>query len=557
MTTLDIPPTSAGGVGESMMQKSKVIAVAVALVAASAAVAMLAGSAAAAEWHVYEGDVYAGHAYGLTVPAGAESFEVLLDGGDASAANVAVFAPSGEKLGFYTLGADVSAAAFIEPAAGRHVLYVYDVTDGALEVRVNSEDAPPLALQKIPLAREDVEIAQGDGAALDLGKTVTLNAAPVFMTLLYEGSVTDLDATIASDAGDVVTITDESGTAFSPGVWSSLTGTRASEAANLGGTIYTVTATASSFEGTMTLTTLALDLSAPDKTPVPPMPKRPARDAPEVVPPAPEVPTSAFVVDEGTAVEFLATAGELILFDPQTLEEAAEADETQAADEESNDEDETDEGEESDEEPATPVDEEAERHISMVVSIYAPDDSLVAYVNAHDAEQRVELPVDGAYVMYVHHATDGAIAARLAESDATGIRELQLATEELEFYTVGSEAVTFDLRYAPVALTMRQADNAIGAFEDAWLENELGTVATSSTTAQTLGFYVSGWGDVYPENFAAGEHTLYTSSLLPTGVEIVSISYHREALPVPEEAAEEEAAADVGTAGFDLWNLFG
>ena len=533
--------------------RNKLLAAALAVAMVAAAASALLGSATAASWHTYEGDVYAGHAYGLQVPAGAESFEILFEG-ESGAARVAVFDPAGEKLGLYELGASMATAAFVTPAAGRHAIYVYELTDGALQVRVNAKEAPALSLQKLPLAREDVEIGEGDGSAFAKTMTVTLQSTPVFLTLLYEGSARSLDATIASEKGTVVTITDETATAFSPGVWSDMRGERVSNAANIDGTTYTVSADAEAFEGTLTLTTLALDLSAPPmpikRTPVaPPTPEQP---------PMEDVPVgSVAVAQQGTAIEFTALAGELLVFDADCLpvEEEAPAEDEEGTDEHG---EHGEHGEHEHDEHAHGDHEDApcgDGH-GFTVAFYAPDDTLLAIVDSYETDepQLVELPVDGAYVAFVHHSSDEGVALQLAEGDLVSVRELPLVENAWTFYSDGMSGSTmmFDMPLAPIALEMRYTADSLGAFSYASLENEQGVVASSDALVHTFGMRISSWYEVYPENFAAGEHVLYTQSFLPVGVEIVSISYLRELVEevvVEEEAPEEEATDDETTEG--------
>lgn len=528
--------------------RNKLFAAALAVAMVAAAASALLGSATAASWHTYEGDVYAGHAYGLQVPAGAESFEILFQG-EAGAARVAVFDPAGEKLGLYELGASMATAAFVTPAAGRHAIYVYELTDGALQVRVNAKEAPALSLQKLPLAREDVEIGEGDGSAFSKTMTVTLQSTPVFLTLLYEGSARSLDATIASEKGTVVTITDETATAFSPGVWSNMRGERVSNAANIDGTTYTVSADAEAFEGMLTLTTLALDLSAP----TPPLKRAPA--AP-VAPPAAEQPVedlptgSVAVAQQGSAIEFTALAGDLLVFDARCLPVEEEA---PVEDEEATDEDEHEHGDHAHDAHEAPC---GDGH-GFTVAFYAPDDTLLAIIDSYETDepQVIELPVDGAYVAYVHHSSDEGVALQLAEGDLEAVRELQLVENAWTFYSDGMSGSTmmFDMPLAPVALQMRYTEESLGVFSYATLENEQGVVASTDAFADTFGLRISSWYEVYPENFAAGEHTLYTQSFLPVGVEIVSISYLREPIAevveeeVTEEPAEEDASGEETT----------
>lgn len=512
------------------MHTSKLAAAALAVALVAGGVTLLFGSAGAAAWHTYEGDIYAGHAYGLTVPAGAQSYEILLTG-DApeKAAKVAVFNPAGEKLGFYSLASTLPSAAVIEPVEGRHMIYVYEVTGGALNLRVNSEVAPPLSLDKLRLAREDLPIGEGDGARFDKAMTATLKSTPVFVTLLYEGSVQNLDATVASAKGDVVTVTDETGTAFSPGVWSSSTGTRTSDAANLDGLTYTVTVHADSFEGTLSLTSLSLALDAP----IPMQTFKPVPPEAVKAPAAVSSPVEVVFADVGHAIEITAAAGKLTLVDAGELAAPEEHDHEHVDDNQ------------------TTHDHAAVT--SFVASVYAPDDTLLAYLDTtsdHGAAE-VELPEEGAYVVYVHRATNDAVALQLA-APATSVRDLALVEETFAIYP--SEATTIELARAPVQLSMRFTDDSIGALSSASLENEKGQVAYADGLASLGPLQLPVWSASFPENFQAGEHVLYVSTPTPVGVEIFSVAFDRTAVvepvepeaaePAPEEPAEPEEPSE-------------
>lgn len=505
------------------MQRTKVLAVLMAAASAAAAAVVLSGSASAGEWHSYEGTIHPGHAYGLAVPDGAESYEVVFSG--TGAARLALLDPEGAPLGYHVLTPSLATAAVAQPAAGRHVLYVYEVADGALSVRVNAEAAPSLALQKLPLVTEETEVATGDGGALDKAMKVSLKGQPVFLTLLYEGSVSNLDATIASAKGDVVTIKAETGTAFAPGAWSALRGERTTSFDNLDGSAYTIKAKADRFEGAMRLTTVAVDFGGKPILPMPIVgrtsPAEPV-DAPAASPAAPQ---AEFSLPVGTAVAFTAKAGTLTLFDPEAVEEARDPESSHYGD-----------------------------WASMAVSVYAPDDTLLAYVVADDEnlQETVELPVDGEYVVFVHAASADALVGSVASLSA--VRELPLVEETFEFYATGLPGVgsefDFDLAHAPVAMHLEAEDFSL--LSNAYVENENGPVAERG---ETIGFGpespFGAWTNVYPENFAAGEHRFSDYGLVAGAVRVVSVAYLREApAETPEPAAEDGAAAP-------LLDLFG
>ena len=499
------------------MQRTKLLAAVLALVMAGAAALVFAGSASAAEWHVYKGDVYAGHAYGLQVPAKAESFEVVLDGPANATASLAVYDPAGGKVGHFALSPSLTAASVAGPKEGRYVLYVYELAGGALKVRVNAPAAPALDLQKIPLKREDVSIAASDSPQkLDKVISSQLKTPAVFVTLLYQGSAEALDATVSSAKGVVMTVRGETGTAFAPGVYSSVTGERRMDAANLDGTAYTVEVHAASFEGTLVLTTLGLDLSAPAAPPK--APKTPDAKAPPAAPaPAPWTQASAspaFAFEQGKAFAFQAKAGELLLADPSV-------------------------------EKADKKERRGYSYVYDAVSIYAPDDSLLAYVvlDGETPNANVTLPVEGEYVAYVHAATEEFVLAKLAGATAAPqLRELALVTEIFEFEGsdfMGDGGAEFTLGHVPVALTLLPGEDGLEVLGYAHVENDEGTVASYSSLARVGGFDAFAWSYQEPANFRAGDHALYVGGLLPSSLTLEAVSYDRSALAHDAEHDED------------------
>lgn len=508
-------------------RRAKLLAAGLAVLFAGAAALVLAGPATAAEWHAYQGDVFPGHAYGLQVPAKAESFEVAWTGPSNASASVAIYDPSGARVGHYALSDALASAVVASPVEGRYVLYVYELTGGALNLRVSAPAAPAaLGLQKLPLVREDVPVASADAPArLDKGIAVSLKAPAVFLTLLYEGSAEALDATVSSAKGAALTVTGETGTAFSPGVYSSLSGQRRLDAANLEGTAYTVEVHAKSFEGTLFLTTLAVDFKAP----VPEAPVAKAPDAP-TAPTAPSSPVAApanpwnatggatFAFGEGKAYAFEAKAGELLLADPMVREGKDARNRSYS-----------------------------EYDVHDAVSIYAPDDTLVAYVVLeHDAmNATVKLPVDGEYVAYVHEARDRVVLARLsAASAAPALRELPLVEETFDFagssLLGGAGEYDLTLARAPVALALEPAGGgSLDALASAVLENEEGVVASYS--ALVGGAPGMGWTSVDPSHFRAGEHAFSADGVLGQGYVLTVVSYDRAAtLPAAAEHVHAE-----------------
>jgi len=493
------------------MDRNKTIAIVVGALAALAAITIGLQSVEAATWHDYKGDIYAGHAYGLLVPPNAKNYEINLAGGPNASAKLAIFDPAGAKLGYYDLSSALTSASIGGPAQGRHVLYVYDIAgDGALTLRVNSDTAPPTDLQQIPLVRNDISLASQDAAAkLDKTMSAKLENAPVFVTLLYDGSAQDLTATVASAKGDVVTITHESGTAFSPGVWTSQSGQRTSTPANLDGIAYTVTAHAEKFQGDMILTTLSLDLKAPEQAAK--TPGAPDVKSPKMHMPAP----GSFAINRGKAVAFAADKGTLILEDPQAHHAKNQS-----------------------------------SYVSDVISIYAPDDKLVQVVTLSEdnATASVELVTAGEYVVYVHAASNKVVIAHLEGSKAAPeVRELKLAKEKVDLKSTEG-ASTFTLKNTPIELMLNTASDSTGVLDSASIKNEKGIVAEANDVASLGGAQMFMWTDVHRENFQAGEHTLSMSGIMPAHYELTSTYFVRAAeakatTPAPEEPASESPEA--------------
>jgi len=505
------------------MQRTKVFAVAAALVSTALAAVLLAGGASASAWHSYHGDMFPGHAYGLDVPRGAESIEFRFDGAEGGSASIGIYAPAGAKVGYYALSPALTAASVANPAPGRYVVYVYDVVEGALQVRVASDHAPAkLDLQKIELVREDVKIGSFQQGKLDQVITAELKAETVFVTLLYEGSSRDLDATVSSAKGAVVTITDESATAFSPGVWTNLQGTRAFDASMLDGTKYTVEVHAEQFEGSMVLTTLGLKIDAPATGPAvqprvgPAPPAPPTAERPHARERVAFDTTSAhFALEEGIPLAFEASGGRLVIADPGALDEDRDGNRSYHDD---------------------------CRPLHGVVAIYAPDDTLLGVLElSHDnATASIELPMKGEYVAYARHVEGEVLLARLEGADrAPAVRTLATETETFAIdrhgvLHMGGGAATMELSRAPVDLQMRFVDG-IGTLSSLRLSNGKGTVAYADALAVVAGANMLQWASVEPRHFAKGEHALQLHGVYEGSVEIASTYYLREApAPAPD-----------------------
>ncbi|GEM_PF-5540454 len=487
------------------MQRNHVLAAALAMAMAGGVALYAFGTANAADWHAYTGDVYAGHAYGLQVPPDAKGLEVKYDGNGSAA--LALYDPFGAKVGFYSLDASLPAADLASPQTGTYVLYVYALKDGALHVAVNSAKAPTPALQPLPLQREDVAIASFDEpAALDKAMTATFKAPPMFVTLLYEGSVQGLNADVASLKGSVLTVADESGSAFSPGVFTDQSGHRASTFANVEGASYTATAHAKSFQGTLYLA--ALSLQPPKVEPVVDAPAAPP--APTGTPPAPApAPAPAPLrLGEGHAYAFQAQPGPLALSDPKAGSNGTRVDDR--------------------------------------ILVYSPEDKLLQEVrlnSTNGGRSTISLPMAGEYVAYVERASGLAVYA-LPEGGSGEARDLALGHEEFRFSPdpsgVSGQSTTFTLQHVPVAVAL-DGDNATTLLGGADVRNEKGTVAAWSSLVQTPGLGdVAGSQASFPENFASGEHVVEAWQFTQGWIAVKVTYYQRDAPLVPATPAPVE-----------------
>jgi hypothetical protein len=335
-----------------------------------------------------------------------------------------------------------------------------------------------------------------------------------------------LDATVSSEKGVIVTITDESATAFSPGVWTSLKGERVFDASNLEGALFTTEIHAEQFEGTMVLTTLALDLAKPMPPMAPMTPKAPtapgAPDAPAARPAVEDAP-GVFGLHAGSAVAFTVPAGMLQLLDPAQIER-------EAAEEQG---DEYSYGDDC-------------QYTHALITLYAPDDSVLALIELnHDTPTaEIELPVAGEYVAYTHFAEEDIILATIAGSRAAPeLRNLAIENETFEVASenllMSGEPAVLLFEHVPVMVTL--AWNGQGVLSHASLENEKGVVAQSDGLAVLPGspMMFGSWADL--ENYAKGEHTLNVDGAFFSGSVLVDVLHYVRDLVIEPEVASETA----------------
>ncbi|MEA3200545.1 MAG: hypothetical protein QOE90_1973 [Thermoplasmata archaeon] len=505
------------------MQRNQILAVLVGLASAGGVALYALGTANAAEWHTYTGDVYPGHAYAVQIPSDTRSLEARFAGN--GSASLTLLDPSGAKVGYYALDGKLPAAAVAQPAAGAYTLFVYGLTDGALTLAVDSASTPQAQLAELPLARQDVQVASFDQPApLDKAMTATFHAAPLFVTVLYQGSVEALDATLASGKGDVMTIAGESGTAFSPGVAVAQQGARANTFGNLEGTAYTLTAHAKSFQGTLFLTGVSVAPSAA-VAPAAHAPRH-AHNASQRQPQATtttatfstDAPTT-LRLDVGHAYAFAAQPGKLLLEDPMQKGGAT-------------------------------------------VLVYRPDDVLLGAYPVGTQGRSVDLPVAGEYVAYVARASDGLVYAQVPGGDGHGA-DLALGHENFSasFQSLGLDQASapFHLDHVPVDLRMLVVDDVAvaGGYE---VTNAKGMVASWSALVDLGGSDPFGTGGTYvdPANFAAGDHVLRADGVAQGSVSVLTTYFERAIVaetPTPPPAPPTPPANEPSNqTGNDTWN---
>jgi hypothetical protein len=403
------------------------------------------------------------------------------------------------------------------PQAGAYVLYVYSLKEAALHLAVDSRTAPDAQLDQLSLQREEIAIASFDQPApLDKAMTATFHQAPMVVSLLYEGSVDRLDAKVASGKGDVLTITGESGTAFSPGVVTDQTGSRASSFGNLDGLAYTATAHARSFQGTMVLVGLSLELprSVPVEVEAPGTPS-----APPTPPANPHLDAAApaLRLSQGRAFAFEAQPGELKVADPQ----AKDGNGRDGA------------------------------YYGATVLVFTPDDKLLGIVSLNRTNggvASIALPRAGEYVAFVERAGNLAVYAQVPGGDGVA-RELKLGHESFDFNAdalspTGAQQTRFELLHAPVRMAL-DGSQALAVLGGADVRNEMGVVASWQGPAQVPGMDLLGSsGYSVSPHFAAGEH-VFEAWQFTQGAFTLKTTYYLRDTPVapPAPATPAEPAS--------------
>lgn len=518
------------------MVRNKALWIAALTLTAAAGAFVFAGSAFGQDWYEYKGRLTAGNAYLVTVPAGAESLELaLLPNGETAAATLAVFDPEDDKVAVWKLDGATSTATLANPTKGDYVVFVYTLNDGGLAIRTLADDAASdlLQIKRVGTERQDVRIATIDtpSALSQNFASPKLGHEPVFATLLYSGSAEGLTATVASPKGTVLSVADETGTAYGPGLYGSVTGTRTVFPENLASGVYTVNVAADRFEGDLFLTFASfkrgeLKEIAPDPDVDVVLP-----DETTAVKVAPEVPTAILVP---------AGAGVLRFTIPH---EEEETDEEGAKDDGSPPPPPT---------PAGPGDDgswggsHSWYACPSAVSVYTPDDKLLG-VATFDEDFTATIPVTqaGEYVVLVRGG-DSRMPVLLDMpllGAAPKARQLGTVTDTIDLGRIrpleGSVETVFELEQAPLMLAWRMDGGSGALFADGLFESSVGEAVRQDSLV--AGGW-SGWSDsmdVDLEALVDGEYTFTFNSPTAYGNIVgLVVRYDREQTL---EAEEEEA----------------
>ncbi|MHB8605956.1 MAG: hypothetical protein ACYDCK_11945 [Thermoplasmatota archaeon] len=496
-----------------MQRKTMVLASLVAAAALGGFV--MAGVAFGADWHEYTGKVSAGRAYLVPVPEKSDNLDFVLTptGADAASAKISVFDPKDTKVAFYALDAKTTTGDIVSPAAGGYVFYVYELKNANLAVRLasaNTDAAKNLSLTRLTTERVDRPIYTVDNEApLAHDLTLTIPKEPVFMTLLYDGTVSNLTATVNSEKGSVVDIAGENGVAYSPGLWSSLDGTRTLHPENLAAGTFTIHATADSFEGTLYLTGIdyhrAMDAPVTE-APVPAT--APATPGPGETSAMHASPTVGVRAGVPTAITVPANVDSLrISLPPMKQASANDTNSTNAS------------------------------YGSAAVALFGPSDELVKFLKLDDKNSSVTVSdlKDGEYVIFVLSSVgygsnydptqfwggyyDSSPNAHAISVEAIGgmLKSRELATKTIS-KSIGhfdaptglDEKVTTIPAFAtpPLSLAVTK-DNGVSLNFNAEWKSPLGVAATQNDFVDTFGMsWLGGSATLDHEKMSAGKYTL-------------------------------------------------
>lgn len=523
-----ISPPSLVRAVNTPMERNKALMIAVLTITAGAAAFFVAGSAFGQDWYEYKGRLTAGNAYLVTVPANAEALELeLIGNGDGAAATVAVFDPADEKLAVWKLDGATGKATLANPDAGDHVLFVYTLTNGGLSLRTLAAetDAGVLSIKRIGTERDDVRITSVDKpSALSETFTAKLKKEPVFATLLYSGSAENLAATVASPKGTVLEVVSETGTAYSPGLYGTVTGERNVFPENLASGVYTVTASADRFEGDLFLTFANFRRSDVKEI------------APDPTLPEPVEPTNAAEIwpEVPTALEIGSGVSSIVFSLPTEKEEEAD-----------------DDGDNNSFAPPAPPGPGGDWGWTYhggcpeAISVYTPDDKLlgIATFDEETMTATMPIPAPGEYVVVVRGMySHTPVLASLDGVLAPQTRELATTVEEIDLGKImpleGGVTTEFTLEKAPLLLAWRMQGGSGAVFADGVFESPLGeAVRQNSVVAGDWTMWSEGMTITY-ENLVDGEYAFTLNTPLAYG-SIVGwvVHYDRE----HELESEEEA----------------
>lgn len=547
------------------MQKKTMI-VAAMTVAASMAGFVLAGSAFAADWHEYQGRISAGQAYAIPVPAGAESLSfALVPKGENPEAKLVAFDANDERVGSFALGGRVESSDIVDPIEGAYVIFVYQLTNAELSIRLQADEPGALKVAKAEVVRKDAPIVREFEGALAKDVSVSVKEDPIFATILYTGTVENLNAKLDSPSGTVLTITNESGVSYAPGLAIGATDAREATMENLAPGTYRAHVTADLLDGSLWLTTLtyerpvillAEEVEAEDgAADMPHKPHKPhgAHAAPRAPRAAEEVVVGA-EIRTGVPTALDVTQSTLAIGLRSALAEVCAAEE----EEEEGDEPGADaaDGGGKPGKPEHGHDACGDGPGFAVVTVISPADELVGVVTL-DSEEPIALLEDleiGEYVLFVHGWADedaeAAVLAAYPESllAPIGAREIGLV-EQVSAMDAAAPAESSDepllaFETPPLLLTARSED-ALSVGYTLRVEGPAGTVFESSDPVKTpFPWSFSYYEQATLENLVAGEYAIVTDGLTVYAgtVEIHSLGYDRLAAfgEVVEEETEEE-----------------
>lgn len=526
-----------------LIARKRTVLVAALTVTSALAGFVVAGTALGADWFEYEGRVAAGNAYFVPVPAKADTLSFVLTPGLNATAPVARFTvldPEDGRVGNFDLGDGTRSADLVQPREGAYILYVYDLAEATLTVRLEAPDASDLRLARAEVAREDkVVLRAPEGGAVAREVVVDLPREPLFVTLLYQGRVENLEATVESPKGRVLTIAGESGTSYAPGLSVGSAGARDADLMNLASGAYRIGVKADALDGTLYFTSLQVERPVLDEPVVPEEPPRKAPRAP-VPPPAPGTPFAEIPSRVPVAVAVEESA--LLIALPGHF----------AGEDEATDED------EAENEDGAPHRHGAHGAYTTVV-VYDPADNLVGAFDLSTqkpAHVLRDLP-QGEYVVFAHawSGREGDVVAGVASAtggDPPLARPIALV-EGVEDYGHYEAPVAFEesreqvFATPPLGLFVDIAESELALDFRAVISGRDGEVYRQEVPLNAL--FLSGWsaGVASSPASARGAYAVdLTASSFIGNVKLHWITYDRAvgAIEEPPKVADDDAEAE-------------